>query len=77
MSNPPLSGISPFAEVTLAQQNAGSAQYIVFGFGSMHTEVVNFCMCDGSARPVSKSISPIVFSALATRDTGERISDDF
>jgi prepilin-type N-terminal cleavage/methylation domain-containing protein len=72
--------ISPggsFVEVTQAQQSASGAQYIVFGFGSMHTELVMFCMCDGSAKGISKSISPTVLSALATRDSGERISDEF
>jgi prepilin-type N-terminal cleavage/methylation domain-containing protein len=78
MSNPPASGAgSSFLEVTQGQQSAGSAQFIVFGFGSMHTELVMFCMCDGSAKGISKSVSPTVLSALATRDSGERISDDF
>jgi prepilin-type N-terminal cleavage/methylation domain-containing protein/prepilin-type processing-associated H-X9-DG protein len=51
--------------------------YMLFGFGSAHQDVVNFAMCDGSARPVSKSISILVLDALATRDRGERVSDDF
>lgn len=52
-------------------------QYMLFGFGSAHQDVVNFAMCDGSARPISKSINLLVLEALATRDSGERISDDF
>lgn len=77
MSNPPLSGSGSFLEVIQGQQSAGSAQFIVFGFGSMHNEVMSFCMADGSARPISKSIDPKIFSALATRDSNERVSDDF
>lgn len=68
---------SSFMEVTLGQQSTNTASFLVFGFGSMHTEQVMFCFCDGSAKGVSKSISPTVLSALATRDTGERIGDDF
>ena len=75
--NPQVNATGSFVEVTLAQQNTGSALYMLFGFGSAHTEVVNFAMCDGSARPVSKSINPVILSALATRDSGERVSDDF
>ena len=52
-------------------------KYMLFGFGSPHQDIVNFAMCDGSARPVSKSINIVVFDALATRDSAERISDNF
>ena len=75
--SPPSSVSGSFAEVTQGQQTVGTASFLVFGFGSAHTEIVNFAMCDGSARPVNKSINPNVLSALATRDTGERVSDDF
>jgi prepilin-type N-terminal cleavage/methylation domain-containing protein/prepilin-type processing-associated H-X9-DG protein len=51
--------------------------YLLFGFGSSHLEVVNFAFADGSARPVGKSISLPILQALATRDGGERVSDDF
>jgi prepilin-type N-terminal cleavage/methylation domain-containing protein/prepilin-type processing-associated H-X9-DG protein len=66
-----------FTEVTLAQSSVGNALYMLFGFGSAHAELVNFAMCDGSARSISKSISPVILSALATRDSAERVSDDF
>jgi hypothetical protein len=66
-----------FLEVTQALAPVQNPNFAVFGFGSSHTEAVMFCMCDGSSRAINKSINPIVFSALATRDTGERISDDF
>jgi hypothetical protein len=52
-------------------------QYMIFGFGSPHQDVVMFAMADGAARPVSKSINILILDALATRDSGERISDDF
>ena len=52
-------------------------QYMFFGFGSAHQDVVNFAMADGSARPISKSINIVILDALATRDSGERISDDY
>ena len=67
----------PLTDLTQTGQGGASGIFLVLGFGSAHTEVVNFAMCDGSARPISKSISPTILSALATRDTGERISDDF
>jgi prepilin-type N-terminal cleavage/methylation domain-containing protein len=51
--------------------------FLIFGFGSHHDDVVNFAMADGSARPVSKSISSLIMQALATRDGAERISDNF
>ncbi len=68
---------SNLSEITLLSQTGASGNFLVFGFGSPHTEVVMFCMCDGSSRAINKSINPVVLSALATRDTGERISDDF
>lgn len=52
-------------------------QYMLFGFGSAHQDVMNFAMCDGSARPINKSIQLLVLDALATRDSAERVSDDF
>ena len=51
--------------------------YLLFGFGSSHVDIVNFAFADGSARPVGKSISLPILQALATRDGGERVSDDF
>lgn len=51
--------------------------YQFFGFGSFHKEVANFCMVDGSARKIAKNIDFIVFQALATRASGERIPNDF
>jgi hypothetical protein len=55
----------------------GVPQYMIFGFGSHHQDVVMFAMADGSARPVGKSVNVIILDALATRDNGERVGDDF
>lgn len=64
-------------EVTLAQQTSPGGIYLVFGFGSAHADVVNFAMADGSAKPLSKSINPIILSAMATVAGSERVSDNF
>jgi prepilin-type processing-associated H-X9-DG protein len=54
-----------------------STNYQFFGFGSFHGETANFCMVDGSARPIAKNIDKTIMWALATRAGGERIKDDF
>lgn len=51
--------------------------YQYFGFGSFHKDIVNFAMVDNSARPISKNIDQTIMRALATRNRGERITDDF
>jgi hypothetical protein len=55
----------------------GAPQYMIFGFGSHHQDVVMFAMADGSARPINKSVNTAILDALATRDGGERVGDDF
>jgi prepilin-type N-terminal cleavage/methylation domain-containing protein len=68
--------IAGFADIiTGASPNSGP-QFLVFGFGSSHTEVVNFCMADGSTRSIGKTIDQKIFSALATRDSGERVGEN-
>jgi prepilin-type N-terminal cleavage/methylation domain-containing protein len=52
-------------------------KYLIFSFGSHHQDVVMFAMADGSARPINKSINVVILDALATRDGGERVSDDY
>ncbi|MEX0610492.1 MAG: DUF1559 domain-containing protein [Pirellulales bacterium] len=37
------------------------------GFGSVHTNVVLFAMCDGSVQPISKDVSLAVMDAMSTR----------
>jgi prepilin-type N-terminal cleavage/methylation domain-containing protein len=44
------------------------------GFGSVHSGVVLFVLCDGSVQPVSKDIDLKVLDAAATRAGGENYS---
>lgn len=48
-----------------------------FGWGSYHDGVNNFCLADGSSRPISTSVDRGVFWALCTRSGHEAISKDF
>ncbi|QEL15209.1 DUF1559 domain-containing protein [Limnoglobus roseus] len=45
-------------------------------FGSKHTGVVNFTMCDGSVRALSTSVSSTVYNAASTMANGETFSFD-
>ena len=51
--------------------------FLIFGFGSPHADTCNIGLADGSARPITKSISPQILSALATIAGAEKVSDDF
>jgi hypothetical protein len=44
-------------------------------FGSYHTAVVQFAFCDGSVRPLPRSISPVTLGLLAARDDDQPIPD--
>jgi hypothetical protein len=44
-------------------------------FGSYHTAVVQFGFCDGSVRPLPRTIDPKVLGLLAVRDDGEPTPD--
>jgi prepilin-type N-terminal cleavage/methylation domain-containing protein len=48
-----------------------------FGFGSKHGENIQFAFCDGRARTIAKTIDSFVLRSLATRNGGERISDNY
>jgi prepilin-type N-terminal cleavage/methylation domain-containing protein len=48
-----------------------------FGFGSFHTDIVNFTMVDGSAKSIAKNIDTNVFRSLCTRNGRETISVSF
>jgi prepilin-type N-terminal cleavage/methylation domain-containing protein len=48
-----------------------------FSFGSLHDEVVQFALCDGSSRPISKMIDKTLIRKLATRAEGTPIDSDF
>jgi prepilin-type processing-associated H-X9-DG protein len=85
----PLDWIGPNSPPTPQATSSGStvdvvtgtqtsnAIYMYFGFGSPHADSCNFALADGSARPITKSIDPKIFSALATIAGYEKISDDF
>ncbi|MGQ0637297.1 MAG: DUF1559 family PulG-like putative transporter [Planctomycetaceae bacterium] len=51
--------------------------FFIFGFGSWHPQECHFALADGSARPISKTVDLLIMNALATRDSGERLGDDF
>jgi prepilin-type N-terminal cleavage/methylation domain-containing protein len=42
-------------------------------FGSAHPTLVQFAFCDGSVRPLQKSIDPVVLGLLAARNDGAPI----
>lgn len=46
------------------------------GFSSLHTQLTNFLLCDGSVRSIYNTIDPEVFAALATRTGGEVVPGD-
>ena len=45
-----------------------------FGYGSWHRDSVNFALCDGSVKSVSKTTDFRVMKAMCTRDGSERES---
>jgi prepilin-type processing-associated H-X9-DG protein len=45
--------------------------YLTRNFGSSHATALNFAFCDGSVRPVSYSIDPLVHEYLGMRNSGE------
>jgi prepilin-type N-terminal cleavage/methylation domain-containing protein/prepilin-type processing-associated H-X9-DG protein len=48
-----------------------------FSFGSLHDDSVNFALCDGSVRPIAKSIDKGLIRKLGTRAEGTPIDSDF
>ena len=46
------------------------------GFGSVHSGVVQFAMCDGSVQQIALSTDTLVLDAMATRAGGETFSAD-
>jgi prepilin-type N-terminal cleavage/methylation domain-containing protein len=63
--------------VTGQTPQLGGNIFLLFGFGSPHADTCNIALADGSCRPLSKSVSPQIFSALATVAGQEKVSDDF
>jgi hypothetical protein len=54
---------------------AQSQNEISWKFGSYHTAVCQFVMCDGSVRGLFHSIDPYVLGLLAQRNDGQVIPD--
>jgi prepilin-type N-terminal cleavage/methylation domain-containing protein len=48
-----------------------------FSFGSLHDDAVIFALCDGSSRPISKTIDKTLIRKLATRAEGTPIDSEF
>jgi prepilin-type N-terminal cleavage/methylation domain-containing protein len=48
-----------------------------FSFGSLHDDSVIFALCDGSSRPIAKTIDKGLIRKLATRAEGTPIDSDF
>jgi prepilin-type processing-associated H-X9-DG protein len=59
------------AEVTT---NIANCKY---GWGSFHTGVINFVLCDGHVTPIKTNIDMQVFMALSTIAGNEVIPSDF
>lgn len=55
-------------------QPAADTSPSVGGFGSFHTQGVQFLFCDGSVRPVSENINPKTLQLLANRSDGEHVN---
>ena len=51
--------------------NANTAGHF-FGYGSWHRDSVNFALCDGSVKSVSKTTDFRIMKAMCTRDGSER-----
>jgi prepilin-type N-terminal cleavage/methylation domain-containing protein/prepilin-type processing-associated H-X9-DG protein len=45
------------------------------GFSSLHGDVINFVMCDGSVRSIHRTIDSLIFQSLATIAGGEVVKD--
>jgi prepilin-type N-terminal cleavage/methylation domain-containing protein len=57
-----------------AQEGTSAMSRCKRGFSSLHTNVINFALCDGSVRAVSRTIDMTIFEALSTIAGGEPIS---
>jgi prepilin-type N-terminal cleavage/methylation domain-containing protein len=60
-------------------QTCNGAQYgfQIFGFGSLHDQVVNFALADGSVRPINRTIDRSLLRLLAMRADGAPIPSEF
>jgi len=58
-------------------QSAGVQNLHFFGFGSAHTDVVNFTLADGSSRSIAKNIDGRIYRSLCTRNGREPLDKAF
>ena len=58
-------------------ENVGGAHYDTKWsyYSSVHNGIVQFCMADGSMRPLDKNIEDPVFWAMASRNGGETVAE--
>jgi prepilin-type N-terminal cleavage/methylation domain-containing protein/prepilin-type processing-associated H-X9-DG protein len=64
--------LNDYDACTLVASDIAQCKY---GWGSFHTGVINFVMCDGHAQPINTGINMQVFLGLATIAGGEVIPD--
>jgi prepilin-type N-terminal cleavage/methylation domain-containing protein len=75
------SGVAaPASAILLNDYDACSAQvpnqnWCKYGWGSFHTDIINFGFCDGSVRGISVNIDMNIFAALSTIGGGEIIAN--
>jgi prepilin-type N-terminal cleavage/methylation domain-containing protein len=67
---PPTVSAATLPPETWAEELPG--QFLVGGFGAHHPGVTNFIFGDGSARHLSNSISPEIFSKLGSRKSSKK-----
>ncbi|RLS56582.1 MAG: DUF1559 domain-containing protein [Planctomycetota bacterium] len=65
------------ANATAICGNAQNPNIHFFSFGSFHTDLCNFTLCDGSSRAISKSVDTNVFRAICSRNGREPITQEF
>jgi prepilin-type N-terminal cleavage/methylation domain-containing protein len=58
-----------------AQEYNPSASACKRGFSSLHTNVINFLLCDGSVRAITRTIDMRIFEALSTIAGGEVVKE--
>jgi prepilin-type N-terminal cleavage/methylation domain-containing protein len=79
-SKGPGGGTAPYILLTdynacAAQDTDGGDSACKRGFSSLHANVINFVLCDGSARSISRNVDMHTFEALATIEGGEVVGD--
>jgi prepilin-type N-terminal cleavage/methylation domain-containing protein len=57
------------------QEGTGASSACKRGFSSLHSNIINFVMCDGSVRSITRTIDMKIFEALSTIAGGEIVKD--